>query len=247
MTRNQIEYWKLQEEKRSNRAGETETRRANLARETESHRSNLANERENARSNRARENLQREGNVINSLHLERQDAENERANRASEALRADSNAIERERITLGYTQAAANREVGMANAGVGYAQVAESTRANMANEAERSRSNKQQEVVNYINAYANRQNADTRQREQSLKEYQYSDTGRDQAQSNAFLNRARAIGVGSQLKSDNYNRAQIFSNVVNNNANTYSNSVGRIGSLLKPISTILKPIGGLAQ
>lgn len=44
MTQNQIAYWKLQEDKRSNLARETETNRSNLARETEEHRSNVASE-----------------------------------------------------------------------------------------------------------------------------------------------------------------------------------------------------------
>jgi hypothetical protein len=51
MTQNQINYWRLQEEKRSHLATESETQRSNLAKEAENYRSNLAKETETHRSN----------------------------------------------------------------------------------------------------------------------------------------------------------------------------------------------------
>lgn len=57
MTANQIAYWTMQEQKRSNLADETERNRANVAKEVETNRSNLANEVERNRSNLANEAL----------------------------------------------------------------------------------------------------------------------------------------------------------------------------------------------
>lgn len=54
MTRNQIEYWNLQELKRSNAAKEQQAK----AELEEKRRSNLATETESARTNKARENLE---------------------------------------------------------------------------------------------------------------------------------------------------------------------------------------------
>lgn len=51
MTKNQIDYWRLQEEKRSHAATEGETKRSNLAKEAENYRSNLARETETHRAN----------------------------------------------------------------------------------------------------------------------------------------------------------------------------------------------------
>lgn len=51
MTANQISYWNLMENSRSNLAKEAETNRANVAKEREELRSNQARERENLRHN----------------------------------------------------------------------------------------------------------------------------------------------------------------------------------------------------
>lgn len=61
MTSNQIEYWKLLETQRSNRA-----REAQLSRDlVELSRSNRAKERENKRSNKANERIKRQSNAYN--------------------------------------------------------------------------------------------------------------------------------------------------------------------------------------
>ena len=44
MTQNQIAYWRLKEDQRSNLAKEAETNRSNLAKEAETYRSNVENE-----------------------------------------------------------------------------------------------------------------------------------------------------------------------------------------------------------
>lgn len=91
MTRNQIEYQKNEELRRSNMVGEAETKRANLARESETNRANLANEllksqaqAEQARSNRAQESI----GYMNAAEAQRahlaQETENNRSNLARE-------------------------------------------------------------------------------------------------------------------------------------------------------------------
>lgn len=57
MTNNQIQYQRMLEERRSNRAQEIETKRSNLAREGETIRSNLVREAETHRANRANETI----------------------------------------------------------------------------------------------------------------------------------------------------------------------------------------------
>lgn len=97
MTRNQIEYWKLQEDKRSNQARETETHRANFVNEGLT-RTGLA---ETGRHNRATEGEQHRTNVANEL-LKQQSvntekgklAEQQRSNKAQEALASQRNTIQ---------------------------------------------------------------------------------------------------------------------------------------------------------
>lgn len=57
MTANQVNYWTLQEQKRSNLVREAETERANKAKEAENYRTNSANEA-----------LKSETNAINKGH-----------------------------------------------------------------------------------------------------------------------------------------------------------------------------------
>lgn len=86
MTENQINYQKLVEQKRANKAQEqltaqrdAETQRANVARETENIRANQAREREENRSNVARETENNRSNLAREL-------ETNRSNKANEAL-----------------------------------------------------------------------------------------------------------------------------------------------------------------
>lgn len=165
MTRNQIEYWNLKEQqrsnqaremwqmqtldetKRSNLAREVETARSNLANESETHRANLEREKETRRSNRANESINRERNTINREHYERMDTETERANRARESLEGESNKIKSKDSSRNFTY----------NIG----RLTEERRANMAREsynldylAETWRHNTQQEGIGYANAQA---------------------------------------------------------------------------------------------
>lgn len=95
MTRNQIEYWRLKETERSNRANEQHNRNVlnyNYAVLEETKRSNLAREAETYRSNRERERL---NDVIANRNWQlslRQQVELERANQAAEAIKREMNA-----------------------------------------------------------------------------------------------------------------------------------------------------------
>lgn len=166
MTKNQIEYQKLLELKRSNRAGEEETHRSNVAQEEltrsrdtisldlrgrelgETQRANLAREAENYRSNVAREAENTRSNLA-------REAETQRHNYASE--KADT-----ARINLGYSQLAETRRsnkaqealtetrqdrqyyIDLANQQINNARNAETKRANQ--EAERLKSEAQAET-----------------------------------------------------------------------------------------------------
>lgn len=67
MTANQLAYWRLEEDKRANRAREGETHRSNLVNERETNRSNVAREREANRSNLAKEGIESTRNSQNFL------------------------------------------------------------------------------------------------------------------------------------------------------------------------------------
>lgn len=83
MTHNQIEYWKLEETKRSNRTNEAENKRHNVATEGESYRHNYATETETNRHNMTTELID-----MNKFY------EQARSNRANEALAHERNTIE---------------------------------------------------------------------------------------------------------------------------------------------------------
>lgn len=75
MTHNQIDYWNLQEQKRSNVAQEIETQRSNLAREHETNRHNVETEKfnisqlaEQSRSNRVNEALKAQAQNEQARH-----------------------------------------------------------------------------------------------------------------------------------------------------------------------------------
>lgn len=87
MTHNQIEYWKLEESKRSNLANEAENKRHNVASEGETYRHNYATEGETGRHNRTTELID-----MSKYY------ETVRSNQANEALTSDRNAIERGKL-----------------------------------------------------------------------------------------------------------------------------------------------------
>lgn len=109
VTRNQIEYWNLQEQKRANAAKEVQ-----LAKELEeTKRANTARELESARSNRASEQL-----------------------KSADIARAyDSNAATRYTADARYAGSLLGYKGTLANVGLGYSNLAETTRSHKRNES----------------------------------------------------------------------------------------------------------------
>lgn len=257
MTHNQIEYWKLQESKRSNVAKETETNRANLASERENERShraveqetrrsNLAREDETHRSNVANEGIKKEANVINNAHYLRTDSENQRHNLASERLTAASQDIEREKTQLGYYNANINKEIGYANVGLGYGNLelgyqnlSEAQRSHLAVETETSTHNRAQEeagaaqaVSSNVSSRANLQRAQNEANKLSFEREKWNEVGKaEQA--------ARTAATLSGIKTDAYNRAGIFSNIINGHLGSYNNALRSFGNLAQSATKLL--------
>lgn len=122
MTHNQIDYGRLQEEKRHNLASEGETFRHNVTTETETSRHNISVEQETSRHNVADETETRRHNIVNEIEVNRHNVVNEsevnrhnlateyetsrynteviRHNQASEALQASSIAVERSKVAV---------------------------------------------------------------------------------------------------------------------------------------------------
>lgn len=159
MTKNQIDYWRNQYEKRHQERVDRETRRANLAKEAEEFRSNKERERENVRTNRENEAIRREANRINDVASQRSVGEASRHNQASEALTAASLGVERERVDVANLSALYSKEVGMAQAGAAYANVAEMQRSNIARQEEINRANLINESIGRTDADTRRMNA----------------------------------------------------------------------------------------
>lgn len=253
MTRNQIDYWRLQEDKRHNRAVEKETERANRVASTDRRIATDLDYR-----------VRSQANVINRFHLEQQRIETTRHNRATEGetyrhnyateqLQASSQEIEKSRIQLGYDQianqmsiaqlqSATSLKVANINASVGYAQVAatremtaENRRANQAREAEQHRSNLAQENIARQNASTASINASTQARKQNLEESKWKAVGYDQA--TAELTRTRAQTTSSWAQTDAYKAQAEYSSAQAKLApvNSVSNLIGSGAQVVRAI------------
>lgn len=201
MTRNQIDYWRLQEEKRHAKTQERETERANRAESKDRRLSSMLD-----RAVRSQQN------VINSEHYLRMDTETKRHNVEQERLQALAHQNELARITLGYDQMANSKDIAQINAGVGYAgvgaqyaNIAEMSRANQAREAqlaaqllEQERHSRAQEQLDVQKVGQQRLQTLNVTRQQNLAEEQWRKTGYNQAIANiintsslTLLNEAR--------------------------------------------------------
>lgn len=141
MTKNQLEFWGLQETKRANRASEAQKRaelehkkRYDTSYLSETARSHLANEREAYRSNTANEGIKRQSNLISAAGV----SESVRSNMAREALQSESNSITSTNYLLRNS--------------VAQQKVSEEARANAARETEQQRHNREVERQGWVNA-----------------------------------------------------------------------------------------------
>lgn len=224
MTRNQIEYWSLLENKRSNIARETETKRANLAREVETNRSNVARELETARSNRMNEQITSLRDLRNYLTTFMNLQEQARHQRASESLgkqqlaESQRSAYERER------QSAINTAATVQQLDISRSQVAETMRSNQARESEQYRSNTANELL----------------KSQSIMETQRSNVANESIRSNTNLitlaNNQATIRLRerqlseeqrSHLAQEQLSIVNTGANILNGTLNAYSRYAGR--------------------
>lgn len=162
MTRNQIEFSKLQELRRSNAANERIAEEHNTRTRAETERSNRAREAETERSNRASERIRDYTNVINAQHFSASDAEARRHNVAQEGLgfvnAMETQAHNRETESIQQQQNAINQQ----NADTASGRAANQ---NAADAASANRSNAQAGAASAQQVYFQQQTAYTRNRD----------------------------------------------------------------------------------
>lgn len=227
MTKNQIEYLKLQELQRSNRANEaltekrdTTTRELGFANLGETSRHNLATERHNTlvlgetqRHNYAQEahnsavlDETSRHNLAMEAHNERIASEQERSNRANESVKIGGLSLEASKL---FEQQRHSRVTELEQERSNRARELETSRSNRIREAETRRSNLQNEMEN-----KRRNIASERQRQQEL-DYNYA--------SLAELAKYHSMNVGlgySQLNEQTRaNQAREAENIRSNMAN----------------------------
>lgn len=175
MTRNQIEFWRLNETVRANKAVEAhnravleynyqvleENKRANLAREAELHRSNVANEVHNERVrvdnfyfNSRQMAEQKRRNQESELMARRQLAELSKHNRASETAQFSQLKLQAMSLSNAARNTIEAERSNRANEQLNSLRIAETTRSNMRNEQtnlmhlnEQIRSNQASEAI----------------------------------------------------------------------------------------------------
>lgn len=183
MTKNQIDYWRNQEQERTNRAQELQAKINQRWKEhvdfhtlKEQHRTNVANE-----------GIKERTHIEQDQHYRRMDAEQQRANMASESLRAESNRIAKENVILGYHQsevsranareaASAARYGSNLSASVGMANVTEQHRANVVHENEQTRSNLANEYLTSLQRGAQGRDVAVREGQLQLEQQKWNDS-----------------------------------------------------------------------
>lgn len=190
LTRNQIDYWRLQEEKRHQREVEKENvRKANI----ESRDRRIAAYLQNKAALQA--------NLITGQHYSRVDAETQRANVERERQQALLHERELAKLTVNYAQMANAKEiagiqagVGYANVGAQYANLAELQRSNLVREElqllqqnEAMRHNLNLEELNWAKQAVEQQKATTEYKRQQLEQEKWDKIGYAQAVSQQAL------------------------------------------------------------
>lgn len=160
MTHNQIEYQKLEEDRRHNAATEFETRRNNVAVLGETNRHNLVYEQETGRHNRADEAIRSESNQINKAHFERSDFENSRHNQATETETNRHNLVTESQTDRAYNETVRHN---VASEGIGWAQ-AHASMANANAALQNAATNARNADINAINATTGLINAESQRK-----------------------------------------------------------------------------------
>lgn len=162
MTANQINYWKLQEDKRSNAAKEWETHRSNTTNEeltrrrdentlylgeanlAESKRHNLVGEQETNRSNLAREYETQRANLAREYETSRTNLANEALKRRGQDQSYD---LGLRNVSLGYSQLAETKRSNLEHEDYNRKYLSELNRSALAREAEQNRHNTRDEEL----------------------------------------------------------------------------------------------------
>lgn len=161
MTRNQIEYWKLKESERANKANEAHARNVltyNYAVLAETTRANKEREKELYRSNTAQEQIQRTKNDRDWILSLRSQAEYERANKAREDLQSRQLQETVRANKASELIRVANNTIQAMNAATSRMQVQEQVRNHLAQEglqtrqiSEQARANRASEQLGLLN------------------------------------------------------------------------------------------------
>lgn len=245
MTRNQIEYWKTQYEKRASERTARIQSNYNAKVTAETKRANLARERETRRANTINFALQKARDEAQKNHWDWSRAETAAHNREQEKLTAQMNEtyrqnfeaqrnLDQQRIDLGYYQSAASLEGTRYAAGAQYANVAMMDRANVARQAEINRSNLVTESIQskqadtqhlnaltgMVNAQTNAENAATRARELVLDATKWNTAQLPKTQAETELLGQQALTSAAQRdrwgEQSHVERVNAFTNLLGN-------------------------------
>lgn len=255
MTKNQIEYWKSENEKKASERTARIQRAYNEKVTAETERANRARERETNRANTINFALQAKRDEAQKNHWDWSRAETAAHNRRSEELetqrlqqdyeyRQQSLTLEQERQALGYYQAASSLEGAKYAAGASYANVAMMDRANVARQAEINRSNLVNEQLQseaqhtqLLNTLTNMKDAETRAANAA--------TARQQANLDALKwntallpkTQAETELLGQQAATSAAQRDRWTEQSHVERVNAFTNVLGNVGRLI--------PIGGV--
>lgn len=239
MTRNQIAFWTLEETKRSNRVNEAETHRSNVARETETNRHNVVTEIEvnrhnvvteieTERHNRATELLTQASIAETARHNQAQEGynmlvlgEQQRSNRANEQLKSEA------------TQA--SYSVGMANVGLGYAQLKETSfthrNAERFNLLSLDETKRQNDMQNELQQQRNDEQARTNLANEILKEQQIANQQVGNIISMAGLGETKRHNLQTEAEAQLHNRTDEFIREQQTVTKMVDSVVGILGNL----------------
>lgn len=230
MTSNQIEYWKLRETERHNRA----TERQSASDLQEQQRSNLANEQlANERNFQSAV-----GNTINMQLGQQRLAEERRANLAKEAATVKSQDIERQRVLISSQALENQRQIAQINASAQRYGATLNYAAQSHSLAENVRHNLVSENLGQQAEDSKRITADTSQQGLLFSKEQYNDTGRNLVQSQIKRNESQ---VSVDMSTINRNNVRNSLDTVDTSANVINSLSGLIGNATR----LIPLVGGL--
>lgn len=220
MTKNQIDYWSLQERLGHNAAVRAETQRSNKAQEAERHRSAVASETETHRSNVVRE-------AETHRHNYQSEAEARRSNIARETENYRSNLVKEAQNLQSLQETARHNAVTEAETQrANQAREAETHRANVAGENLSHERNAIQWQANAITSLANQKLAEHYVVQENLESQKINTTNWNTQEANRINNTRNLLTMSAQIETERHNRET-------ENAAYVSSGSGLLGSLLR--------------